>query len=253
MSGIITKSLRRHIMDTNIILAIPGTWETQEALIQAITDTDMGYECIQNVIQNDALESSAYFEQFQASEDFTHMFKHYSMGKFSPDALEDIANHKSVVYITCPAGSLTQASSAMNIAYTLLLAGGLGVKVESSGIVHTKEIWLNFDLKSIASMMEAYVVMIDDGKQLMSCGMHTFGKPEVAIQNDSIDGKTVADSFLRYVLEKDPQLTQDQLFNAKEDDPTFSLHKLYSSTFYEDEDVYFNPYDIWELREAQSK
>lgn len=234
-------------MSTKIIICIPGIWDSHQELVSAIAMSNSGYLYAGSIISNSATNSSAEVEHFEYDEAVSTAFRRISLGRFDEDELEKIDHHKSVIYLTCEAGSVEAVSSAMIIAQTLLKAGGISIKIETTGVSHPREGFLSFSPDFAPSLYKAFVVMVGLDGAMLSCGMHNFAKAEVTISNEYSDAQYTADTFSRYQIEENPEFFENQTFSPDVESDRFFLRKHDSSEHYEEDDLYFNPYGVWEL------
>jgi hypothetical protein len=93
--------------------------------------------------------------------------------------LELIARHTFTMYIRGEGGSIESARAVADVASALVRAGGLAVKVESSGIAHARQDWIKrTDLATPTGLYWAYVSLVSTSPRddrTWSCGMHNFG------------------------------------------------------------------------------
>ena len=54
-----------------------------------------------------------------------------------------------VIYIVCDGGSIELAQQALLLGQALMKAGGLAIKVETSGLTHLKSDWLSYNAENI--------------------------------------------------------------------------------------------------------
>ena len=234
-------------MSTKIIMCIPGVWDSHQELVSAIAMSNSGYLYAGSVMYNSETDSSGEIEHFEYDEAVPTAFRALSVGRFSEEELEAIGNHTSVVYVTCEAGSIEAVASAMKIAQTLLKVGGISIKIETTGLSHPREGFLSFSPDFAPSLHKAFVVMVALEEGMMSCGMHSFAKSEVMISNAFSDAQYTADTFSRYQIEENPIFIENQTFSPDEESDRFFLRKHDSREYYEEDDLYFNPYGVWEL------
>ncbi|HEY1084723.1 MAG TPA: hypothetical protein VGE29_20830, partial [Prosthecobacter sp.] len=127
-------------------------------------------------------------------------------------------------------------------------AGGLAVKVESSGVAHEWDRW--FSLLS-GSTFDAYcsaVTLIADSERYYSCGMHHFGLPESSLPR-SIEIAAAADLMNRfniYQIAEHPQLVSGHTFSTASDAPFYRL-ALSPDSRHDADDLFHNPHGVWDL------
>jgi len=164
----------------------------------------------------------------------------------TPEA-EAIDEHKSVVYLVGNGGSQDAAEAMMRCAAALLKAGGLGVKVESAGVAHTPQAWLEYvETLHLFSAFDALVVYVT-GEQTYSCGMHNLGLPDAI--TDGVGPAGAADllrTFNRYQFVESPELFDDQTFSEDAEATVYRLRQE-QSVDYGDGSLFSNPYGCWRL------
>lgn len=160
------------------VLCIPGNWTDLSDLGERILRDSGGYLFVGGMLMH--LETGTKFElQFEDADPrmgaaFAAVGHHWD----GTPEIEKIRRHTSVVYLIGQCGSDQHAEELMQAANGLLNAGGLGVKVESSGIAHSPDAWHDFVQKRhLFKAHGAYVVYVT-GSQTYSCGMHHFGLPD---------------------------------------------------------------------------
>jgi hypothetical protein len=102
-------------------------------------------------------------------------------------------------------------------------AGGLAVKVESSGVAHEWDRW--FSLLS-GSTFDAYcgaVTLIGDSDRYYSCGMHHFGLPESSLPTSIAIGEAAdfMNRFNLYQIIERPELATGHTFSLAPDAPYY--------------------------------
>lgn len=135
----------------------------------------------------------------------------------------------------------------MRCAAALLKAGGLGVKVESAGVAHAPQAWLDYvETFHLFSSFDALVVYVT-GEQAYSCGMHNLGLPDAI--TDGVGHAGAADllrTFNRHQFVESPELFDDQTF-AEDAEATVYRLRQEPSVDYGEDSPYNNPYGCWRL------
>jgi len=126
------------------VLCIPGPWtgdmEVKLALIKA---TNGEYIAAGGAM----IHAKGNFHcTFEVCERDDRMKKSFTVAGYvtgvSENFLNQVENHKSVVYITAPTGNLQAAQQMALAGAALLKAGGIGIKVETAGKAFEKATWL---------------------------------------------------------------------------------------------------------------
>jgi hypothetical protein len=229
------------------VLCVPGTWKDRANLFARIVDDSGGYifaGCI--LLQRETKEA---FELHVEGPDprmadaFAAAGRHW----MTADDLARIANHNFVLYLVGPGGSRQRAESFMQAAAGLLKAGGLAVKVESSGLAHDRSSWLKMtDSLYLFSAHRAFVVSVA-GSDVYTCGMHNLGHPDAIVAGaEAEDPGQLVYTFSRYLFTESPGVRPGETFSESPDAPCYRLTKE-ECRLYEDGSLFTNPYGMWRL------
>ncbi len=163
-----------------------------------------------------------------------------------------IAEHRSVVYLVGCGGTREAAEAMIRAAAALLDAGGLGVKVESSGLAHSPEKWRSLVANlHLFSAHEALVVYVT-GDEIYSCGMHLLGLPDaITGERDHVAGVELLRVFTRYVFREAPQLRDEQTFAAEVAAPSYRLRRD-RGIAYPADSLFANEFGYWRLVPVQA-
>ncbi|UYB51098.1 hypothetical protein OCJ37_13995 [Xanthomonas sp. AM6] len=230
-----------------IVLCIPGPWQDRSDLVARIVRDSGGYLFAGRILLH--MESGDAFELEYESRDprmaaaFAAAGPHW---RGSPE-MARIDAHASVVYLIGAGGSRVRAEAMMQAAAGLLDAGGLGVKVESSGVAHGPAAWrqLCADL-SRCSAHRAYVLNIT-GEQVHSCGMHHFGMKDAIVDAQAAsDPVGLLHTFTWYLFTEAPAVREGHTFSVAPQAPRYRLDAE-PSTQFAPGDLFANPYGLWRL------
>ncbi len=233
---------------TRIVLCIPGPWESHEALAHAIAASNHGTALSGSILRRD--DRSARAEFVEQDPDLRDAFAHAGR-LFSETDLAAIAAHRSAVYLIGDGGSLEAGREMMGFADALLRAGGLAVKVETSGVAHRAQDWLAQSARKethTGALFIAYVAMVASRGAVYSCGMHNLGFPDAILSADlpSQRAGQLLKDFLMYLLHEQPVLTDEHTFAVSGDEARFRLAREPRPLFATD-DLFHNPYGWWRL------
>lgn len=235
------------VPEVNIILCIPGPWADRSELVERVVRDSGGYLFAGMVLMH--METSTFFELDFCDRDERMLDAFQAAGfhwRGRPE-MDVIADHRSVVYLIAKGGSLEAAHRMMEAANGLLKAGGLGVKVETSGVAHAPADWAeqcqyNYLFKSHTS----YVVYVASD-EVYSCGMHNFGLPDALVSAVESDNPAeLLRVFTLYLLSESPEIKPGQTFSADEDAPRYRIES-HPGVFYGEDSLFNNPYGTWKL------
>jgi hypothetical protein len=234
-----------------IVLCIPGPWQSQADLVQAIARGGSGYLFAGQVLMN--METRQTCEpEFQAQDDrMQAAFRAAGPHWVGTPEMQRIADHSAVVYLVADGGVAMTAEALMQAAAAVLEAGGLGVKVESSGVAHAPADWLELCAAlHLFSAHRAYVLYVT-GPQVYSCGMHNLGLRDAIVDNDGDTAGAVEllRAFTRYLFTASPTIRAGQTFGVAQDAPVYRMLDD-PGPGYEDGSLYANPFGFWRLVRA---
>lgn len=234
------------------MLCIPGTWADRNELMLAIAEHTGGkYLMAANVLINNA-EKHHFEIEVMDHDPMMHNAFSYA-GKvtgYAEEALEKIAGHKHVVYISGETGNLAQAKHLADAAAVILHVGGLGVKVETAGKAFEKGQWLRQleDFKP-HQLYPLFVIdsIIDDEGTVYSCGMHNLGLPDTIVSGEEFqDAVDLIQSFHYYQVVEKATILANETFGISEDTPTYKIIQEEEQPNKGDE-FFENPYGMWRL------
>ncbi|MDY8025228.1 DUF4261 domain-containing protein [Paenibacillus polymyxa] len=234
-----------------IILGIPGYWKTRNEFIEAMAREGNGYIYAGNHIGN--LKNPKDFFDVDMSEYNPYVAEAFEVagnGSFKRKHIDQLNEHKSIIYLFGEGGSIEKVLDIMEAASAVLHAGGIAVNVESSGRASTKEEWLEItSSRDIAQVFTAFIQMSREENTFYTTGMQSFGFPDVEITSENITGSEVSTLFrvfcLYNIVEK-PKITDGETFSTDPSSPIYLLkHK--KCKMFEEEDPFYNPLGVWNL------
>jgi uncharacterized protein YegJ (DUF2314 family) len=243
-----------------LVIGIPGPWEDRNAVIGAIANANSDLESPRflaagGIIMDMKTELSYGFDIYDHDQNMRHAFEAAGQGRFSHEELDKIKGHKYTVYLvyekpfsTIALGSLDAARQLIELGIHLLNAGGFAVKIEHSGIAHTEDRWRYYARQGTTlSLYDAFVTMVGSREFNYTCGMHTFGMPDVSLTSDiSIDdAPEIINGFNQYQILEKPELYDGTLFATS--NCMKPLKISHCSYGYDEEELLNNPYGRWHL------
>jgi hypothetical protein len=234
-----------------IVLAVPGTWLNRAGIVMAIARKGRGYRLTGDVLANPDTGESFDLEIAEHDRNLLDSFIPAGRENLSLKDFAALDHHTFTLYLTGPGGSLAAALKIMDAAAALLWAGGIALRVESSGAVHSIGQWLNFVRyrdSDLAAVYNAFVLLNRQAHDVYSCGMHNFGLRDgvISIKNGPDEPLQTLQTFLLYLLQENPELKDGTIFSTQPDLPHYRL-KGQDCTAYPPGDLLYNPFGLWRL------
>jgi len=237
-------------MNNELIICVPGTWESRKDFLQTIvTKTSGEFMFAGMILAHTKGKDHVELEFYEPYDQMAEAFGYAGQGKLSDETLNKIVHHRSVVYLHFPLDIASQRSRLVKFTEVISRCGGIAVKIENSGIAHEWERW--FSLLRSDNPFDTYcasVVLTGDGQHYYSCGMHSIGLPDAEISSN-FDIKEAADllnQFNYYQLVEKPGLESGHTFSLTADSPHFCI-KWLTDRRHPDDDLFHNPHGLWDL------
>lgn len=239
----------------DIILCVPGPWPDREAFLGAIIDHSDGRFVAAGGILLDTETKNAVGFQFEEgfNEDLPESFELASQGKISAETHKKITVHKSVAYLLLNYYGPDGHDGIRLISKAVQDSGGFAIKVETSGVAHEFDRWLDAVATDIPAVwyehFVCHVATSETASFLQSVGMHQFALPDASIEgHDSLEeASQTLMIFNVYQLYEQPELADGQTFSIAEDAPVWRLSHC-DDARYDDQDLFHNVEGIWQLK-----
>ncbi len=238
-------------MSEQIIIGVPGVWKNQAEVSRAITAQNNDLIFAGFTLMDTATQDVSFVELHDYDPRLVDVFETLGEPSINDQDLEKIAAHRSTLWVLSSEVSIEQARRMMKVGRTLLNAGGLAVKVESSGVAHSARRWHEFAVSDdLPQMYCAYVNLIEGDDYIYSCGMHNFGLPDASVGSKlgAAEAAQLLNQFNAYQLEELPQLEDGHYFSLDEVAPRYKL-SFEACEAYEPEHPFYNPFGRWHLRQ----
>lgn len=258
---------KKSIRKPKTVLGIPGAWNSREALIAAINETNQGaFEVLDGTLQNlrtgDAYEVVIQDRNDGLRESFATAAAFDEYRRVDDELLDAVDLHTHITYVIGETGSFATAGAIAAAACAILNAGGVGIKVESSGIAFSRAEWEhctnrlhpeNQYAEDDVDLMVMFVhPAVNDGKQTTySRGMHNLGMKDVLIQGLEFEGGAeLAVEFNTFQVLDKPEFPDEgfifelELENSEES--AFDMYAIHDQPHTGDE-LFENPYGLWRL------
>ena len=234
-------------MNSRIVISIPIALNNRRAVAAALESrygTD--YVFIDRVFRSTITLDSCQIEICDRDDELVGAFE--LAGEISVTTLQQLESHQQIIYLTSTATGYDACQEMARSTQAILNIGGIAVRVESAGIAHEPAKWqANYDSNDVFDIYSLFVTLIEGDDYYYTCGMHNFGKADVAISLSEDIGLAiyVMNVFNYYRLTESPILQDEHTFKPDIESPTYRLKWI------EDRDeldsLMHNPYGKWYL------
>jgi len=240
---------------SQIILCVPGPWETSGDLLQALARGGPEYIFAGRVFMEMKTQATCELQLAEPDGRMREAFEIAGQGRIPAATLDAVADHRSIVYLLFDEPGYETARTAARFARALLEAGGIAVKVESAGVAHSRERWMEawasedpFDIYSL------YVALVGGEGRYFSCGMHNFALPDAAVPAsiEIAEAARLLNVFNLFQLVDSPVLNDGETFSADADAPRFRLKREPYEEGYDPGEPLHNPRGLWSLQPADA-
>ncbi len=241
-----------------IVVGVPGAWRERSAFVRAVASAgaEPRYLAAGATLTDRKTGIKYEIEVYDRDPSLVEAFAVSSGRRLSDAELAAIASHTCTVYLLGKDASLTGARAVMQLVDHLVIAGGLGVKVESAGLAHGARRWrkLAADGSTLATYA-AFVTLVGGSSAAhhYSCGMHNLGLPDGSIDG-SVDPRKAAEiltAFNHWRLLERPRLEGGDWFAPDLASQGFTLsHHEFG---YDEGEPLNNPLGRWHLDRATDR
>ncbi|MEM9507349.1 MAG: hypothetical protein AAGA16_06620 [Cyanobacteria bacterium P01_E01_bin.35] len=169
--------------------------------------------------------------------------------KISLATRQQIDGHRQVIYLTSNATGYDACREIAQLAQVFLQIGGIAIKVESAGIAHEKQQWLeHYNSADVFAIYSLFVMLIEGEETYYSCGMSNFSKADVTLDVTEDLGLAiyVMNVFNYYRLTESPILQDGHTFQPDIECPTYQM-KWKADGESEPDSPLYNPHGRWYL------
>lgn len=235
-----------------MLVAVVGDWANRSALGAALRQGETGFLLAGKVIKRVDGTDELPITIADADPNLAQAFhaESYASG-LTPADLAAIQTHTRTVWIG-PVVSVPGATRALEYAGALVRAGGLGVRVASSGKVYAPSAWLR--LSDMAgertALYSAFVAIAHDGDGYVSCGMHNFGLADAIAPGDLTPERAgqLLNAFQLHVLADPGSVVDGGAFQESDQTQRFQLLYEAGARRFPEGDPRHNPWGLWRLR-----
>ncbi len=242
-------------MSSKIIIGIPGKWGSRKEIIESVALKSGGYLLAGNLLSKIGYNKFFEVDIYEHDNELNGAFRISGAGIFTEEQFKEIDQHTFTVYLIGDGGSAEDVLEIMQAGCGLLKAGGLAIKVESSGVSNNPDTWFErFESKNMAEIAKSFITFVNAGKYYYSCGMHCFGHPDTITFTDQVSweyASTLMWSFCLYCIIEKPVLKSNELFSIDSRSQCFIIEHS-KCNHIEEEHPYYNPYGMWVLVKEES-
>ncbi|MES2267715.1 MAG: hypothetical protein V4520_13210 [Bacteroidota bacterium] len=173
-----------------------------------------------------------------------------SVNSVSDEFLATIGNHKSVLYLISKTGNINSAYEMALCANKILMAGGLGIKVETTGNAAEPAQWNDFlSLSLEVACYKCFVVdsIMNKEGEVYTCGMHNLGLKDTIIKGEEFqESVIILSTFGFYQLIDKPIIRSGQTFQP---DLESLLYRITNEDNQPNNDIelFENVFGMWRL------
>jgi len=232
-----------------VVIGIPGRWADRNDIVASIASRSGGYLFAGTVMMRIGTKEGVTLEIYDRDPNLKNAFSIAGRGRLTEVDLAAIDSHTFTLYVVAEGGSVDAAGKLLHAANGLLKAGGLAVKVESTGVAHRADQWAEFCTDDhLGNLLQAYVTYIGGNGVYYSCGMHNIGYPDAVVEADipPNDAARLLHTFVSYLAAENPTLKNGEIFSIDAHAPRYRLFH-HPCTMYEAGDLFHNPFGVWKL------
>jgi hypothetical protein len=248
------KTVQQDLLPVSVttIICIPGTWDSWNEFVLSIIDSTNGeYFAAGDILLNPKKERHFTIEFCDHDNRMQESFRYAGkVTKVTNEFLDNIGNHKHVIYISGQTGNLEDAGHIAYAADAILKAGGLGIKVETAGKAFESEQWTAM-LKSFeeSNLYEMFVIdsIVDENGSVYSCGMQNLGYKDTIISGEEFQTSVKLIRIFSYfqIVDK-PMLQNMETFSSSIESPKYGISEEHNQP-YKGNEQFENPFGMWRL------
>lgn len=224
------------------VICIPGVWNSWEEFILSIVGATNGeYLAAGNILTNVKNEKHYTIGFCERDDKMIESFRYAGMVTRVTDIfLDEIGNHKHIIYISGQTGNLKDAEHIAFAAEAVLKTGGIGIKIETAGKAFEGDRWSNllenFEESNLYQMFVVDSIVNKEGT-VYSCGMQNLGYKDTIVSGEEFQQSVALISIFGYyqIVDK-PTILNRQTFSKDIESPRFriteELNQPYEGTNY---------------------
>lgn len=239
-------------MTSRIVICIPINLSNRRDFAAALenkygTEYVLTERMLRSTVNNDSCEIN--FCTVDGGSNFIEDFELSGQDRLDAATIKQ-SNICQVIYLSSFKTGYNSCLEIARLAQAMLMIGGIGIKLESTGIVHNQAKWLaNYNSDDVFDTYSLFVTLVEGDDRYYSCGMHSFGKADVAVDLSVDIGLAiyVMNVFNYYRLTESPILQDGHTFRPDIECPKYQI-KWTTDGETEIDSPQYNPYGRWHLR-----
>ena len=241
-------------MTSRIIICIPINLKNRKDIAAAL-ENNYGTEYVfmgrvfQSTINNESCELDICRRNLTRDLNTSEACELAGQDQLDASMLQQIDNYQQFIYLTSHDSGYDACFQMARLAQVILQIGGIAIEVESAGIAHDKAKWLaNYNLADVFEIYSLFVALIEGDDSYYSCGMHNFGRADVAVDLAEDVGLAiyVMNVFNYYRLTESPILQDGHTFQPDIECPRY-LIKWTEDREHQITSPQYNPHGRWHL------
>ena len=240
-------------MTSRIVICIPINLKKRKDIAAALennygTEYVLTGRMLRSTINNDSCEID--FRTLNGGSNFIKDFELAGQNKLYAATIQQIDICQQVIYLSSSDTGYDACLKIARLAQVMLQVGGIAIKVESAGMAHNKVKWLaNYNSDDVFEIYSLFVTLVEGDDSYYSCGMHNFGKADVAIDLAVDIGLAiyVMNVFNYYRLTESPILQDGHTFQPDIECPKYKI-KWTTDRETEINSPQYNSHGRWHLK-----
>jgi len=234
------------------VICIPGKWAAWKDFILTLVEATGGDFMVAGNIVVHAKKQRHYAIEFcERDERLQDSFRVAgSVTPVSGSFLSEIGNHQQVIYISGKTGNLRETENIALAAAAVLKAGGLGIKIETTGKAFEQGQWFDlledFHEANLYKMFVLDSIVTEDGA-VYSCGMHNLGLRDTIVSGEEVEQAiNIIRTFGYYQIVDKPAIMNNQTFQAAINSQVYRITDEPNQPN-KGHGLFENPYGMWRL------
>ena len=235
-----------------MIFCVPGPWQDRSEFVRRVVESEPdGRYIFDGEVLAEVRHQDVVRVQFLGRHPrMLKAFQAASRGELPPQVEEEIAGHRSSIYLRFPMNFVMERVRVLKYTELVERLGGFAIKLESSGVGHSWERW--FRLLSSENPFDWYcavVMLLADENYYYSCGMHHFGLADSAAEKklEIMEAANLLNKFNYWRIIEPRDLHPGESFSLSESSKPFRL-QLKPDELNPEDDLFHNPRGLWHLK-----
>ncbi|MEM7591498.1 MAG: hypothetical protein AAF383_08250, partial [Cyanobacteria bacterium P01_A01_bin.83] len=166
-----------------IALTIPTKLQNRQEIAAALESKySEDYLLIGRIFQSTITTHSCEIDIYNAADNFSLPWKMTGQNNISL-TLDQFNFEQQLVLLTSIDTGYEACRQIAQLAQVFLQIGGIAIRVESTGIIHEPQKWLdNYNSSDVFDIYTLFITLVEGDYSYYSCGMSNFGKADVEIE-----------------------------------------------------------------------